>query len=250
VDRSIARPEAIIRTNVLGTFTLLDVASRAWTGTGGKLFHHVSTDEVYGSLGPEGKFTEETRYDPRSPYSASKAASDHLVMAWHSTYGLPVTITNCSNNYGPYQFPEKLMPLMILNMLEGTALPVYGDGKNIRDWLHVGDHASAVWKVMTEGRIGQKYNVGGGHQWENVRLVRALCAAVARQTGASPAEYERLITFVSDRPGHDRRYAVDSSKIEQELGWKPSVLFEEGLERTVRWYIEHREWVDHARSAG
>ena len=212
------------------------------------LFHHVSTDEVYGTLGPTGAFTEETAYDPRSPYSASKAGSDHLVMAWHTTYGLPVTLSNCSNNYGPYQFPEKLVPLMILNMLEGKPLPVYGDGKNVRDWLYVEDHASAIWRVMTEGRVGQKYNVGAGNQWENIRLVRALCAIVARQAGKSADEYEKLITFVKDRPGHDRRYAIDSAKIQRELGWKPSVSFEEGLERTVRWYREHTAWVDHVRT--
>ena len=248
VDRSIAGPEKFVRTNVLGTFTLLDVAARTWQGREGPLFHHVSTDEVYGSLGPSGRFTEETPYDPRSPYSASKAGSDHLVMAYHHTYGLPVTISNCSNNYGPYHFPEKLIPLMILNMLEGKPLPVYGDGRNVRDWLYVEDHAAAVWKIMTSGKIGEKYNIGGKNEWENIRLVRTLCAAVARRTGKSPAEYEKLIAFVKDRPGHDRRYAIDSSKIERELGWRPSLSFEEGLNRTVRWYLEHREWVDHVRS--
>jgi dTDP-glucose 4,6-dehydratase len=250
VDRAVVAPEEFLRTNVLGTFTMLDAARRAWGGRQGTVFHHVSTDEVFGSLGPTGSFSEETPYAPRSPYSASKAGSDHLVMAWHATYGVPVTLSSCSNNYGPCQFPEKLVPLMILNMLDGRPLPVYGDGRNIRDWLHVEDHAAAVWKVMTEGRIGERYNVGGGNQWENIRLVRALCAAVARQTGTSPADYERLITFVTDRPGHDRRYAIDSSKIARELGWRPSVTFEDGLERTVRWYIEHREWVDRARARG
>jgi dTDP-glucose 4,6-dehydratase len=248
VDRSIAGPAAFVRTNVLGTFTLLDVAAHAWKGGEGTLFHHVSTDEVYGSLGTAGRFTEATPYEPRSPYSATKAGSDHLVIAYHHTYGLPVTLSNCSNNYGPYQFPEKLIPLMILNMLEGKPLPVYGDGRNVRDWLHVEDHAAAVWKIMTSGSVGEKYNIGGRNEWENIRLVRALCAAVARRTGKSPAEYEKLITFVKDRPGHDRRYAIDCSKIERELGWLPSVSFEEGLERTVRWYLEHKDWVDHVRS--
>jgi dTDP-glucose 4,6-dehydratase len=250
VDRSIVGPEIFLRTNVLGTFTLLEAATRAWAGAKGTVFHHVSTDEVYGSLGPSGRFTEETAYDPRSPYSASKAGSDHLVNAYHHTYGLPVTISNCSNNYGPFHFPEKLIPLMILNMLEGRPLPVYGDGRNVRDWLYVEDHASAIWKIMTVGKIGDNYNIGGRNEWENIRLVHALCAAVARQTGKSPAEYEKLITFIKDRPGHDRRYAIDSSKIERELGWKPSVTFEEGLDRTVRWYVEHREWVDHVHSRG
>jgi len=251
VDRSIAGPETFIRTNVLGTFTLLDAASRAWAGAAGpagKLFHHVSTDEVYGSLGPDGRFTEDTPYDPRSPYSASKAGSDHLVMAYHYTYGLPVTLSNCSNNYGPFHFPEKLVPLMILNMLEGKPLPVYGDGRNVRDWLFVEDHAAAVWRIMTAGKAGEKYNIGGRSEWENIRLVRALCAAVARRTGKSPAGYESLITFVKDRPGHDRRYAIDCTKIERELGWRPSMSFEEGLDRTVCWYMEHKEWVDRVRS--
>jgi dTDP-glucose 4,6-dehydratase len=248
VDRSIVSADEFVRTNVLGTFTLLDVASRAWQSRRDVLFHHVSTDEVYGSLGRTGAFTEATPYDPRSPYSASKAGSDHLVMAWHATHGLPVTLSNCSNNYGPFQFPEKLVPLMILNMLEGKELPVYGDGGNVRDWLYVEDHVSAVWKIMTEGTIGQKYNVGGENQWENIRLVRELCRVVAQQTGNPATQYERLITFVKDRPGHDRRYAIDSSKIQRELGWRPSVTFEQGLERTVRWYRENQAWVDHVRS--
>ena len=248
VDRSVVGPEAFVRTNVLGTFTLLDVARRAWDGQAGTVFHHVSTDEVFGSLGESGFFTEETRYDPRSPYSASKAGSDHLVMSYHHTYGLPVTLSNCSNNYGPYQFPEKLIPLMILNMLEGKPLPVYGDGRNVRDWLYVADHSTAVWKIMTEGRVGETYNIGGRNEWHNIRLVHGLCAAVARATGKSTAELETLITFVKDRPGHDRRYAIDCSKIEKELGWRPSVTFEQGLELTVKWYLENPAWVDHVRS--
>ena len=248
VDRSIVGPEAFIRTNVLGTYTLLDIARRAWEGREGALFHHVSTDEVFGSLGETGRFTEETPYDPRSPYSASKAGSDHLVMAWHHTYGLPVTMSNCSNNYGPCHFPEKLIPLMILNMLEGKPLPVYGDGRNVRDWLYVEDHAAGIWRIMTAGTVGEKYNLGGNTEWENIRLVRELCALVARRTGKKSADYEKLIVFVKDRPGHDRRYAMDSSKIERELGWRPSVSFEEGLDRTVRWFQEHTEWVRRVRS--
>jgi dTDP-glucose 4,6-dehydratase len=248
VDRSVLGPEAFVRTNVLGTYTLLDVARRAWGSQTGVLFHHVSTDEVFGSLGNSGFFTEQTRYDPRSPYSASKAGSDHLAMAYHHTYGLPVTLSNCSNNYGPYQFPEKLIPLMIMNMLDGKPLPVYGDGRNVRDWLYVGDHSTAVWKIMTEGRVGEAYNVGGRNEWQNIRLVRELCAAVARATGRSASDFEKLITFVKDRPGHDRRYAIDCSKIEKELGWRPSVTFEQGLELTVRWYIENPQWVQNVRS--
>ncbi|GAB1482752.1 dTDP-glucose 4,6-dehydratase [Treponema sp.] len=235
VDRSILGPEAFIKTNVMGTFTLLDVARTAWKDRGDTLFHHVSTDEVYGSLGDTGYFTESTPYDPRSPYSASKAASDHLVMAYHHTYGMPVTLTNCSNNYGPYQFPEKLIPVMILNMLEGKSLPVYGDGKNVRDWLYVEDHNAAVWAVMTRGRLGETYNIGGENEWENIRLLKELIAAVARHTGKDTAEYEKLITYVKDRPGHDRRYAIDCSKLKKELGWTQSATFAEGLDRTVRW---------------
>jgi dTDP-glucose 4,6-dehydratase len=248
VDRSVVGPEAFVRTNVLGTYTLLDVARRAWEGKAGTLFHHVSTDEVFGSLGGSGFFTEQTRYDPRSPYSASKAGSDHLVMSYHHTYGLPVTLTNCSNNYGPFQFPEKLIPLMILNMLEEKPLPVYGDGRNVRDWLYVQDHSAAVWKIMTEGRVGETYVIGGRNEWENIRLVRELCTAVARATESSISDMEKLITFVKDRPGHDRRYAVDCSKIEKELGWRPSVAFEQGLALTVRWYLDNSAWIENVRS--
>ena len=248
VDRSVRGPEAFVKTNVLGTFTLLDVARERWRGREEVLFHHVSTDEVYGSLDEEGAFTEQTRYDPRSPYSASKAGSDHLVMSYHHTYGLPVTISNCSNNYGPFQFPEKLIPLMILNMLEGKALPVYGDGKNIRDWVHVDDHSAAVWLVMVSGRAGEKYNVGGRSERQNIHLVRELCGAVASVTGRDIANLESLITFVKDRPGHDRRYAVDCAKIEKELGWLPRVSLAQGLEQTARWYVEHSQWTDHVRS--
>ena len=248
VDRSVKSPETFVHTNVLGTFTLLDVARQTWAGRPDVLFHHVSTDEVFGSLGETGSFTEQTRYDPRSPYSASKAGSDHLVMSYYHTYGLPVTISNCSNNYGPFQFPEKLIPLMILNMLDGKPLPVYGDGGNVRDWLYVGDHCAAVWKIMTEGRAGESYNVGGRNEWQNIRLVRELCAAVARATQKKASELETLITFVKDRPGHDRRYAIDCTKIERELGWRPSVSFEQGLELTVDWYLDHEQWVNHIRS--
>ncbi|MCX7655712.1 MAG: dTDP-glucose 4,6-dehydratase [Treponemataceae bacterium] len=254
VDRSILGPEAFITTNVLGTYTLLDVARHYWQERYGSLmeapvlFHHISTDEVYGSLGDTGFFSETTPYDPRSPYSASKAASDHLVMAYHHTYGLPVTLTNCSNNYGPYQFPEKLIPLMILNMVEEKPLPVYGDGKNIRDWLYVEDHNQAVWLVMQQGRVGEKYNIGGENEWENIRLVHTLIDIVAEETGKNAKELRNLITFVKDRPGHDRRYAIDCTKIKKELGWNRSVTFEAGLRKTVRWYLEHSEWVQHVRS--
>ncbi len=254
VDRSIVGPEAFVTTNVLGTYTILDVARTVWSERYGVLadapvlFHHISTDEVYGSLGETGYFTEATPYDPRSPYSASKAASDHLVMAYHHTYGLPITLTNCSNNYGPYQFPEKLVPLMILNMLEGKPLPVYGDGKNIRDWLYVEDHNRAVWLVMQQGKPGEKYNIGGENEWENITLLHTLIDLVAEETGLSAAKLRSLITFVKDRPGHDRRYAIDCSKIKQELGWTQSVSFEQGLRKTVRWYLEHEAWVQRVRS--
>jgi dTDP-glucose 4,6-dehydratase len=253
VDRSIMGPEAFVKTNVMGTFTLLDAARAVWKeGSGGfrqdVLFHHISTDEVYGSLGEIGFFTETTPYDPRSPYSASKAASDHLAMAYFHTYGLPVTLTNCSNNYGPYQFPEKLIPLMILNMLEGKPLPVYGDGKNIRDWLFVEDHNSAVWTVMRKGAAGEKYNIGGENEWENIRLLHFLIEIVSGQVGLDPEKVRSTITSVKDRPGHDRRYAIDCSKMKRELDWKRSVSFEEGLSKTVSWYLANTQWVDGIRS--
>ena len=255
VDRSIVGPEAFIKTNVMGTFTLLDVARNAWKGRFGAdveqpdvLFHHVSTDEVFGSLGDTGYFTETTPYDPRSPYSASKASSDHLVMAYHHTYHLPVTLTNCSNNYGPYQFPEKLVPVMILNMVEGKNLPVYGDGKNIRDWLYVEDHNSAVWTVMQKGTLGHTYNIGGENEWENIHLLGRLIEIVAEESGRDPADFRSLITYVKDRPGHDRRYAIDCSRLKTELGWKQSVSFDEGLRRTVRWYLDNPSWIDRVRS--
>ena len=252
VDRSILGPEAFLTTNVMGTFVLLDAARNAWKTAGGirqdALFHHVSTDEVYGSLGETGRFVETTAYDPRSPYSASKAASDHLAMAYFHTYGLPVTLSNCSNNYGPRQFPEKLVPLMILNMLEGKPLPVYGDGRNVRDWVYVEDHNSAVWAVMRGGASGEKYNIGGENEWENIRLLDALIGIVSRKAGLDAEKVRGTITYVKDRPGHDRRYAIDCSKIQRELGWKPGVSFEEGLERTVDWYLANAAWVDSIRS--
>ena len=247
VDRSILGPEAFVRTNVMGTFTLLDVARQAWKGAHGMVFHHVSTDEVFGSLGPRGAFVETTPYDPRSPYSASKAASDHLARAYHHTYGLPLTLSNCSNNFGPYQFPEKLIPLMILNMQEGKSLPVYGDGRNVRDWLYVGDHVAAIWAIVQKAQDGKSYNVGGDSQWENIRLLQTLIDIVARRTGKSPDALRSTITHVSDRPGHDRRYAIDCRAIKHDLGWKQTVAMAEGLERTVEWYLGHAEWVKSVR---
>jgi len=248
VDRSILGPEAFIKTNVMGTFTLLDAARNTWKNRQDVLFHHVSTDEVFGSLGETGYFTEDTAYDPRSPYSASKAGSDHLVKAYNHTYGLPVTLSNCSNNYGPYQFPEKLIPLMILNMIEGKPLPVYGDGKNIRDWLYVEDHNSAVWSVMQNGTSGETYNIGGENEWENIKLLEILIDIVASKAGLNSADVRKTMTFVKDRPGHDRRYAIDCSKIKQELGWKQSVSFEKGLEQTVDWYLANKQWIASIRS--
>lgn len=253
VDRSILGPEAFVKTNVMGTFTLLDCARNFWKTTDGSirsdvLFHHISTDEVYGSLGETGYFTETTPYDPRSPYSSSKASSDHLVMAYFHTYGLPITLSNCSNNYGPYQFPEKLIPLMISNMKQGKPLPVYGDGKNIRDWLYVEDHNSAVWTIMNKGLTGEKYNIGGENEWENIRLLEKLIEIVAEQTGKSLAEIKNTITYVKDRPGHDRRYAIDCSKLKKELGWKQSYTFEDGLKSTVKWYLANEEWISNILS--
>jgi dTDP-glucose 4,6-dehydratase len=248
VDRSILGPEAFIKTNVLGTFTLLECARHTWNGVQDVLFHHISTDEVYGSLGDTGYFFETTPYDPHSPYSASKAASDHLVMSYYHTYGLPVTLSNCSNNYGPYQFPEKFIPLMILNMLEGKSLPVYGDGKNIRDWLYVEDHSSAICSIMQNGATGEKYNIGGDNEWENIEVLNVLIGIVAKKCGKALEDIQTLITYVKDRPGHDRRYAIDCSKIENELGWKQTVSFEEGLERTVVWYLANPAWVNSIRS--
>ena len=253
VDRSILGPRSFIETNVMGTFTLLEAAKNHWKKTDGSfaadnLFHHISTDEVYGSLGETGYFTESTPYDPRSPYSASKAASDHLVMSYYHTYGIPVTLSNCSNNYGPYQFPEKLIPLMIINMINGKPLPVYGDGKNIRDWIFVEDHNSAVWTIMQKGKSGETYNVGGENEWENIKLLETLISIVSRQASLDIEKVRGTITYVKDRPGHDRRYAIDCSKIKKELGWKQKVSFEEGLEKTVGWYLANTQWVDNIQS--
>jgi dTDP-glucose 4,6-dehydratase len=248
VDRSILGPEAFVKTNVMGSFTLLDVARTRWKGRDDVLFHHISTDEVFGSLGETGYFHESTPYDPRSPYSASKASSDHLARAYHHTYGLPVTLSNCSNNYGPYQFPEKLIPLMILNMLEGKPLPVYGDGRNIRDWLYVEDHASAIWTIMTKAESGSSYNVGGENEWENIRLLDRLIEVVAAKSGKSLEAIRSTITYVKDRPGHDRRYAINCDAIKKDLGWKQGVTFDEGLERTVAWYLSNQTWVGSIRS--
>lgn len=244
VDRSILGPAPFIQTNVVGTFTLLEAARTAWKGDfSGKRFHHVSTDEVFGSLGPDDPpFSEVTPYEPRSPYSASKAASDHLARAYFHTYGLPVTLSNCSNNYGPYQFPEKLIPLMILNALAGKPLPVYGDGRQIRDWLYVEDHCQAIHCILRDGRPGETYNIGGGNQPYNLDLVRRLCALLDEFHPAG-APHARLITHVPDRPGHDRRYAMDITKIQSELGWAPRHDLESGLRLTVRWYLEHPGWV-------
>lgn len=247
VDRSIVAPDAFIKTNITGTFNLLELCRRRMDRVG--LFHHVSTDEVYGSLGPQGYFTEETPYDPSSPYSASKAASDHLVTAYGRTYGLPVTISNCSNNYGPYQFPEKLIPLMILNALEGKALPVYGDGGNIRDWLFVTDHCKAVWRIMTRGEKGKTYNVGGRCEKTNIEVVTTICDLVDRMAPDKKIGSRRgLITYVKDRPGHDRRYAIDCTRLETELGWRPEANFQDGISRTIAWYLDHMEWVNRVRS--
>ena len=248
VDRSIYGPEAFIKTNLMGTFTLIDIARNVWKDRQDVLFHHISTDEVYGSLGETGCFTEDTAYDPRSPYSATKAGSDHLVKAYNHTYGLPVTISNCSNNYGPYQFPEKFIPLMILNMLEGEPLPVYGDGKNVRDWLYVKDHNSAVWLIMQSGLSGETYNIGGENEWENIKLLEVLIDIVSSRAKLNSADVRKTITYVKDRPGHDRRYSINCSKLKCELGWKQAGSFEERLEQTVEWYLENRQWVETIRS--
>jgi dTDP-glucose 4,6-dehydratase len=252
VDRSIDGPAAFIDTNIVGTYTLLEAARAYWVGLPPARkeafrFHHISTDEVYGALGPDGLFTETTPYQPNSPYSASKAASDHLTRAWHHTYGLPVVTTNCSNNYGPYHFPEKLIPLIILNGLEGKPLPVYGTGQNVRDWLHVEDHARALWRVLTTGRLGETYNIGGEAERANIDVVRAICDLLDELV---PAETPRrgLITFVADRPGHDARYAMDITKISTELGWRPRETFESGLRQTVQWYLDNRPWWADIRS--
>jgi dTDP-glucose 4,6-dehydratase len=246
VDRSIVRPDDFVNTNILGTYSLLQLCRERRDRI--ELFHHVSTDEVFGSLGETGFFTEETAYRPNSPYSASKASSDHLVRAYHHTYGLPVTISNCSNNYGPYQFPEKLIPLMILNALEGKPLPVYGDGRNVRDWLYVRDHAVAIWLIMQKGRRGETYNVGGRNEMQNLDVVNAICDLVDEMAGQRGAPRRELIAFVKDRPGHDRRYAIDCGKMEKELGWTPDESFATGIRKTIRWYLDNKAWVDRVRS--
>ncbi|MGN6512477.1 MAG: dTDP-glucose 4,6-dehydratase [Lysobacteraceae bacterium] len=249
VDRSIDGPAAFVQTNVVGTLALLEAARDYWKALGGAAkdqfrFLHVSTDEVYGSLGDSGRFTESTPYAPNSPYSASKAASDHLVRAFHHTYGLPVLTTNCSNNYGPYQFPEKLIPLVIARALAGEPLPVYGDGRNVRDWLYVGDHCAAIRAVLARGRVGETYNVGGDAERENIAVVRTICALLdERRPRADGQPRASQVTFVADRPGHDRRYAIDATKLQRELGWKPSVTFEQGIAHTVDWYLGHQDWV-------
>jgi len=245
VDRSIDGPSAFVETNITGTYMMLEAARAYWVAQGKPeafRFHHISTDEVFGSLGAEGQFTETTPYDPRSPYSASKAASDHLVRAWHETYGLPVVLTNCSNNYGPYHFPEKLIPVIILNALAGKPLPIYGDGSNVRDWLYVEDHADALLLVVRKGAVGRSYNIGGENERSNLQLVQTVCAILDAKRPKASGSYADQITFVTDRPGHDARYAIDPSRIREELGWRPSVTVEQGLERTVDWYLANEEW--------
>lgn len=253
VDRSILGPEAFIKTNIMGTYTLLDVARKFWNVSldnqrDDVLFHHISTDEVYGSLGETGYFTETTPYDPRSPYSASKASSDHIVMAYYHTYGLPITLSNCTNNYGPYQFPEKLIPLMILNMQEGKNLPVYGEGKNIRDWIYVEDHNRAVWQIVKDRITGQKYNIGGENEWQNIKLLDKLIELTAKEADLNADDVRKTIVHVKDRPGHDARYAIDCAKIKKELGWERKMTFEEGLTLTVKWYLSHKEWIERVQS--
>ncbi len=248
VDRSILDPLSFVKTNVLGTAVLLNAAKRNWIGKEGKLFYHVSTDEVYGSLGETGFFTEETPYDPRSPYSASKASSDHLVSAYHHTYDLPVVISNCSNNYGSYQFPEKLLPLMINNIVHSKPLPVYGKGDNVRDWLWVDDHARAIDVIFHKGKLGETYNIGGFNEWKNLDIVHLLCEIMDNKLGREKGESAKLITFVKDRAGHDKRYAIDATKLNKELGWEPSLQFKEGLEKTIDWYLSNSEWIANVTS--
>ena len=249
VDRSIANPTAFVMTNVLGTVNLLNAARTAWAGAfEGKLFYHISTDEVYGTLGSDGMFTEETAYDPHSPYSASKASSDHFVRAYHDTYGLPVVVSNCSNNYGANQFPEKLIPLFINNIRNRKPLPVYGKGENVRDWLWVVDHAEAIDVIFHSGKHGETYNIGGHNEWTNIDLIHLLCGIMDRKLARREGESAELITYVMDRAGHDLRYAIDSGKLQRELGWSPSIRFEEGLEKTVDWYLENGQWLERVTS--
>jgi dTDP-glucose 4,6-dehydratase len=249
VDRSITGPDEFVFTNIVGTVNLLNAALGSWQNSfGGKLFYHISTDEVYGSLGSEGLFTEETPYDPKSPYSASKASSDHLVRAYNHTFGLPAVISNCSNNYGPNQFPEKLLPLAINNIKNNKPVPVYGKGENIRDWLYVEDHARAIDIIFHQGKTGETYNIGGNNEWKNIDLIKLLCKIMDRRLGRPEGSSERLITYVKDRPGHDMRYAIDSSKLQNETGWSPIPDFEEGLEKTIDWYLSNAKWLEHVIS--
>ena len=249
VDRSISDPLSFVQTNVIGTATLLNASRKYWNNNyEGKLFYHVSTDEVYGSLGETGFFHETTSYDPRSPYSASKAGSDHLVMAFYHTYHLPIVISNCSNNYGPNHFPEKLIPLSINNILKNNPLPIYGTGENVRDWLYVIDHASAIDTILHKGKIGEKYNIGGHNEWTNIDLIRLLCKMMDEKLGREKGTNEKLISFVTDRAGHDLRYAIDATKLKEELDWMPSLQFEEGLNKTIDWYLENSEWLEHVTS--
>jgi dTDP-glucose 4,6-dehydratase len=249
VDRSIEDPFSFAQTNIMGTLSLLQAAKSYWENNfNNKLFYHISTDEVYGSLSDEGFFTEETAYDPHSPYSASKASSDHFVRAFADTYGLPVVISNCSNNYGSYQFPEKLIPLFINNIVNNKPLPVYGKGENVRDWLFVNDHALAIDVIFHKGKLGETYNIGGFNEWKNIDLIKVMIKIVDRMLGREEGSSDKLITYVKDRAGHDLRYAIDSSKLKNELGWEPSLQFEEGIEKTVKWYLENKEWMDNVTS--
>jgi len=248
VDRSIKNPLAFIETNILGTVSLLSAAKSSWKDFEGKRFYHISTDEVYGSLGEDGFFTETTAYDPQSPYSASKASSDHFVRAYSNTYGIPVVLSNCSNNYGPYQFPEKLIPLMINNIQNNKPLPVYGKGENVRDWLYVEDHARAIDLIYHEGKVDETYNIGGFNEWKNIDIVNLLCDLLDKKLNRPPGTSSKLITYVTDRAGHDHRYAIDASKIKNELGWEPSLQFEEGLNKTIDWYLENEQWLQEVTS--
>ena len=250
VDRSILGPAEFVQTNIIGTFNLLEICRKNWSDSlkKNKLFHHVSTDEVYGSLSKAGYFSETTAYNPSSPYSASKASSDHLVRAYYHTYGIPIKITNCSNNYGPYQFPEKLIPLMILNVLNNKPLPVYGKGENIRDWLYVEDHCRAIWTVIQKGKIGETYNIGGNNEWKNIDIVKKICELLSEELSKDPLEFKKLITFVKDRPGHDLHYAIDSTKIKSELHWQSRETFETGLRKTIKWYLNNQKWVNSIKT--
>lgn len=248
VDRSILDPLSFVKTNVIGTAVLLNAAKQSWKNMDSKLFYHVSTDEVYGSLGETGFFTEETPYDPRSPYSASKASSDHLVSAYFHTYGLPMVISNCSNNYGSHQFPEKLLPLMINNIVHSKPLPIYGKGENVRDWLWVNDHARAIDVIFHQGKLGETYNIGGFNEWKNIDIVHLLCSIMDKKLGRADGESAKLITYVKDRAGHDMRYAIDATKLNKELGWEPSLQFEEGMDKTIDWYLANSEWIQSVTS--